>query len=91
MESFWIYFGDMSSEKIKLQVRVDRSMLSQAETVFEALGIDSGVAVRMFFRRVVAARGILFSGERRRDCGLFCRRESRAGRRTPWHHVGTHR
>ena len=36
-------------------------MLSQAETVFEALGIDSAVAVRMFIRRVVAARGLPFS------------------------------
>jgi DNA-damage-inducible protein J len=51
----------MRSEKIKLQVRVDRAMMAQAETVFEALGIDSTVAVRMFFRRVVATRGIPFS------------------------------
>ena len=53
-------FDAMKSEKIKLQVRVDRSMMKQAETVFEALGIDSSVAVRMFFHRVVATRGIPF-------------------------------
>ncbi len=35
-------------------------MMAQAESVFEALGIDSGVAVRMFFRRVVATRSIPF-------------------------------
>ena len=53
-------FDCMKYEKIRIQVRVDRSMMEQAETVFDALGIDSSVAVRMFLRRVVATRGIPF-------------------------------
>lgn len=44
-----------------LQVRVDDQLKSQADHVFENLGIDTPTAVRMFLRRVVMANGLPFS------------------------------
>ncbi len=43
-----------------LQVRVDNSLKDKAAEIFESLGIDISVAVRMFLKRVVIENGIPF-------------------------------
>ena len=43
-----------------LQVRVEDSLKEQAAAVFENLGIDTSIAVRMFLKRAVMENGIPF-------------------------------
>ena len=43
-----------------LQVRVDDDLKNQAIAVYEELGIDLSTAVRMFLKKSVAVRGVLF-------------------------------
>ncbi len=43
-----------------LQVRVDEALKNEAGRVFEDLGIDTSIAVRMFLKRVVMENGIPF-------------------------------
>jgi len=44
-----------------LQVRIDDNLKEEAAKVFEAIGIDTSVAVRMFLKRAVMEKGIPFS------------------------------
>jgi DNA-damage-inducible protein J len=50
----------MKEEKVKLQIRLDKKLVETAEAIFEDLGMDTTVAVRMFFRKVAATRSIPF-------------------------------
>ena len=43
-----------------LQVRVDDALKDEAARVFERLGIDTSIAVRMFLKRAVMENGIPF-------------------------------
>ena len=43
-----------------LQVRVDDALKDEANRIFEGLGIDMSVAVRMFLKRAVLENGIPF-------------------------------
>lgn len=43
-----------------LQVRVEDSLKNDAARVFENLGIDTSIAVRMFLKRAVMENGIPF-------------------------------
>ncbi len=43
-----------------LQVRVEDTLKDEAARVFEALGIDTSTAVRMFLKRAVMENGIPF-------------------------------
>ena len=43
-----------------LQVRVDEELKNEAAELFENLGIDIPTAIRIFFKRAVAEKGIPF-------------------------------
>ena len=43
-----------------LQVRVEDSLKDEAAKIFERLGIDTSIAVRMFLKRAVMENGIPF-------------------------------
>jgi len=43
-----------------LQVRVDNSIRTQAEEIFNNLGLDMSSAVRLFLNRVVLEQGLPF-------------------------------
>lgn len=44
-----------------IQVRVDDDLKLQAGNIYEKLGLDLSSAIRMFLKRSVAMKGILFS------------------------------
>jgi DNA-damage-inducible protein J len=43
-----------------LQVRLDENLKNEAAEIFESLGIDIPTAIRIFFKRAVAEKGIPF-------------------------------
>ena len=43
-----------------LQVRLDENLKNEAAEIFENLGIDIPTAIRIFFKRAVAEKGIPF-------------------------------
>ena len=43
-----------------LQVRVDDELKSQANAVFEQMGLDLSTAVRVFLKRAIAVKGFPF-------------------------------
>ena len=44
-----------------VQIRVDEKLKDDAAAVYEGLGLDLSIAVRIFFKRSVAENGIPFS------------------------------
>ena len=50
----------MMQEQALVQVRIDRSLKDEVSKLFESLGFDISTAVRMFFQRCRAQRGIPF-------------------------------
>ena len=44
-----------------IQVRVEEKLKIDASKVFESLGIDTSIAIRMFLKRVILTNGIPFS------------------------------
>lgn len=50
----------MNNDAVKIQVRMDRSLKDEAESVFEAIGLDTTTAVRIFFTKVVKTRSMPF-------------------------------
>jgi DNA-damage-inducible protein J len=43
-----------------IQVRVDAELKQEAETLLKDLGLDASTAVRVFFKQMIAKRGIPF-------------------------------
>ena len=43
-----------------LQVRIDKSVRTQAEEIFHNLGLDMSSAVRLFLNRVILEQGLPF-------------------------------
>lgn len=57
---------NMKKDKI-LQVRMDSELKKDAEKVFNALSINSSVAVNLFFKQVVLNQGIPFTLEIKKE------------------------
>ena len=54
------YVYGMSTNAVKLQVRMERGLKEQAEEVFAEMGLDTTTAVRIFFTKVAKTRSIPF-------------------------------
>ncbi|MCF6312893.1 MAG: type II toxin-antitoxin system RelB/DinJ family antitoxin [Verrucomicrobiales bacterium] len=52
-----------TTTKSSVQVRLDKTLKEEAETIFDNLGVDAPTAIRMFFKKVVATRSIPFRVE----------------------------
>ena len=49
-----------NTKKKGIQVRIDADLSARAERVFEAIGIDTPTAIRIFFKKVAVTGGIPF-------------------------------
>ena len=52
------YSGDMKTAV--LHTRIDPKLKTQAETVFEKIGLSSSDAIRIFYKQVVLRKGLPF-------------------------------
>ena len=52
-----------------VNAKVSASILSRATQIFERMGIDQSIAINMFYRQVVAERGISFYSPERKAQG----------------------
>lgn len=50
-----------------LQIRVEDSLKSQADSLFSSLGLDTSTAVRIFLNAAVENNGIPFSVEHKKE------------------------
>ena len=50
----------MTVEKSSINVSIDTDVTTLATQIFERIGIDQTIAINMFFRQVIAERGLPF-------------------------------